>query len=63
MVERPKQPGTYRSEIAASVHKMMEGVYGAGLIDKQTMRQFDETCLSHHIFEEESCVEIDTENG
>jgi putative transcriptional regulator len=25
---------------------MMEGVYNAGLIDKQTMREFDESCLA-----------------
>jgi putative transcriptional regulator len=41
-----KQTRTYRSEIAASVHEMMEGVYDAGLIDKQTMREFDESCPS-----------------
>lgn len=46
MVEKTKQIRTYRSEIAASVHEMMEGVYDVGLIDKQTMREFDESCLS-----------------
>jgi DNA-binding transcriptional regulator YiaG len=46
VVEKTKQAKTYRSEIAASVHEMMEGVYDAGLIDKQTMREFDESCLS-----------------
>ena len=46
MVERTKQTRTYRSEIAASVHEMMEGVFNVGLIDKQTMRAFDELCLS-----------------
>lgn len=35
----------YRSEIAASVHGMMEGLDRAGLIDKKTMREFDESCL------------------
>jgi putative transcriptional regulator len=43
---KPKEVRTYRSEIAASVHEMMEGVYDAGLIDKQTMREFDASCLS-----------------
>ena len=35
----------YRSEIAAVVHGMAEGFQRAGLIDKRTMRQFDENCL------------------
>ncbi len=46
MVEKVKPTKIYRSEIAASVHEMLEGVYDAGLIDKQTMREFDESCLS-----------------
>jgi putative transcriptional regulator len=46
VVERTKQAGTYRSEIAASVHEMMEGVFDVGLIGRRTMRAFDESCLS-----------------
>jgi putative transcriptional regulator len=37
---------TYRSEIAAAVHGMVEGFERAGLVDKRTMRQFDESCLA-----------------
>ena len=40
------QPKSYRSEIAASVHEMMEGFYETGAIDKQTMRKFDDSCLT-----------------
>lgn len=36
---------TYKSEAMASVHEMMEGLHESGLVDKQTMRQFDEACL------------------
>lgn len=36
---------TYKSEALASVHEMMEGLHEVGSIDKQTMREFDETCL------------------
>jgi len=43
MVDRFK---TYRSEIAAAVHETAEGIHEAGLINKQTMRQFDENCLT-----------------
>ncbi len=35
----------YRSEIAESVHGMMQGLARAGMIDKKTMRQFDESCI------------------
>ncbi len=36
---------TYRSEIAASIHKTMSAAQEAGVIDKQTMREFDDACL------------------
>lgn len=37
---------TYRSEIAASVHETMGAAFEAGVIDKQTMREFDTLCLT-----------------
>lgn len=36
----------YKSEIMASVHETMEGFYQSGSIDKRTMREFDEGCLT-----------------
>lgn len=36
----------YRSEPLFSVHEAMEGLYGAGIISKQTLRDFDEACLT-----------------
>lgn len=39
-------PKQYRSDVMASIHETAEGLRGAGLIDKQTMRQFDEACLT-----------------
>jgi putative transcriptional regulator len=30
----------------ASIHETAEGLYGAGLLDKKTMRAFDEGCLT-----------------
>ncbi len=36
----------YRSDIAASVHETADGLYEAGLMDKRTMREFDELCLT-----------------
>lgn len=36
----------YRSEAMASLHEMMDGLHEAGVIDKKTMREFDELCLT-----------------
>jgi putative transcriptional regulator len=36
----------YRSPIMASIHETAEDLHSAGLIDKQTMRKFDEACLT-----------------
>lgn len=37
---------TYKSDAMAAVHETMEGLYARGSIDKQTMRDFDATCLA-----------------
>jgi len=36
----------YRTAILASVHETVEGLHKAGLIDKKTMREFDDACLT-----------------
>lgn len=36
----------YRSNIMAAVHETVEDLHDAGLIDKCTMREFDELCLT-----------------
>ena len=36
----------YRSEVMASIHETAEGLHAAAVMDKQTMRQFDEACLT-----------------
>ena len=36
----------YKSKIAAVVHEAMQDAYEAGAIDKKTMREFDESCLT-----------------
>lgn len=36
----------YRSDIAAAVHETAESLYEAGVMDKRTMREFDELCLT-----------------
>ena len=41
-----KKNKAYRSEASAAVHEMMQDIYDAGIIDKQTMRGFDESCLT-----------------
>ena len=36
----------YRSRAMASLHETAEGLHAAGVMDKQTMREFDEACLT-----------------
>ncbi len=37
---------TYKSEAMAAVHEMVEGFHESGAVDKQTMKEFDESCLT-----------------
>ena len=36
----------YRSEAMASIYETMEALHKVGAIDKQTMRRFDDACLT-----------------
>ena len=36
----------YRSEAMAAIHEMMQDLHDGGVIDKQTMRHFDDACLT-----------------
>jgi len=36
----------YRSPLMASIHETAEGLRAAGVMDKRTMREFDELCLT-----------------
>jgi putative transcriptional regulator len=38
--------GKYRSEPMAAIHETMSALHKVGAIDKQTMRQFDDACLT-----------------
>ena len=37
---------TYKSDALAAIHETVSGYYAAGVINKQTMREFDEACLT-----------------
>lgn len=37
---------TYKSEALAAIHETVSDYYAAGVIDKETMRHFDEACLT-----------------
>ena len=37
---------TYKSEALAVIHETATDMYEAGLLDKRTMRRFDESCLT-----------------
>jgi len=36
----------YRSDAMAAIHETMEALHAVGAIDKQTMRRFDDGCLT-----------------
>ena len=36
----------YRSAVMASIHETAEGLHNAGVMNKQTMRKFDDACLT-----------------
>jgi putative transcriptional regulator len=36
----------YKSEAMAAIHELMEDLHNGGIIDKQTMRRFDDACLT-----------------
>jgi putative transcriptional regulator len=36
----------YRTPVMASIHETAEGLHTAGVMDKQTMRKFDDACLT-----------------
>ena len=36
----------YRSDAMAAIHETVEALHNAGAIDKQTMRRFDNACLT-----------------
>ncbi|NKB82786.1 MAG: helix-turn-helix domain-containing protein [Nitrospirales bacterium] len=35
----------YKSEAMEAIHQTMEGLYASGLVNKKTMRKFDQSCL------------------
>jgi len=37
---------TYKSDAFAAIHETVSDLYAAGVINKQTMRDFDESCLT-----------------
>ena len=36
----------YRSPLMASIHETAEGLHSAGVMEKRTMREFDDLCLT-----------------
>ena len=40
------QAKSYKSDLKAALHQTANDLYEVGLMDKQTMRRFDESCLT-----------------
>ena len=36
----------YKSDVKAAIHEIANSLHGIGMIDKQTMRRFDDSCLT-----------------
>lgn len=36
---------TYKTKIFAAIHETVEGLHNTGVVDKKTLREFDESCL------------------
>ena len=52
-------PKKYRSDAFAAIHETMEALHEIGAVDKQTMREFDEACLTPiHVLTPEEIKEI-----
>jgi putative transcriptional regulator len=39
-------PQKYRSGALAAIHEAMEVLHEVGAVDRQTIREFDETCIT-----------------
>jgi putative transcriptional regulator len=46
MIKRKNKTGTYRSRLSAAIHETAAGLHRFGLMDKETMREFDASCLT-----------------
>jgi len=50
---------TYKSDILAAIHETVSDMYEAGVIDEQTMKEFDESCLTQvHDFTAEEIIAL-----
>jgi putative transcriptional regulator len=46
MIERKSKAPKYRSRLSAAIHETAAGLHRIGLMDKETMREFDASCLT-----------------
>jgi putative transcriptional regulator len=46
MTTRKSKAGNYRSPLSAAIHETAAGLHRIGLMDKETMREFDASCLT-----------------
>ena len=55
---------THKSDAFAAIHETVSGYYEAGVIDEQTMREFDEGCLTEiHDFTAEDIIALREREG
>lgn len=44
--KRKNSGGKFRSRLAAAMHETAAGLHRAGMLDRETMREFDASCLT-----------------
>jgi putative transcriptional regulator len=46
MAKRQSKPQKFRSRLTEAIHQTAAGLHRIGLLDKETMREFDASCLT-----------------
>lgn len=46
MSKKMSKAKSYKNDVKAAIHQTASGLFEVGLIDKQTMRRFDKSCLT-----------------
>jgi len=46
MITRKSKAARYRSRLSAAIHETATGLHRIGLMNKETMREFDASCLT-----------------
>ena len=55
---------TYKSDALSAVHETVAGLHAAGIVSKETLREFDESCLTQvHNFKPDEIARLRAREG